>query len=260
MWKNVLSAAAVMICIAGPAIAAESSRLSVPTNLQQANSEVSVPSGTAALRPARIAVAEGDASTASAANSTKTPPSAAPQRPRRVKTASPKPVVVGRQAEKEASSSRRTAASNASTKSEASPDKRIKFHPVEVKPLPGDPRRVASSAKPAPAGEVQYPVLAAESLANESTAEYEEDYAPIVTAEPQENFAPIVSAADLPRPGRVRPTVASEVYTPPDLSLPPIQPKATVPEARQDKKQPRTLSSVLRLPEFRARPSKRTDE
>jgi hypothetical protein len=108
-------------------------------------------------------------------------------------------------------------------------------------------------------GEVQYPVLAAESLAGESTAEYEEDDAAIVITEPGENFAPIVSAADLPRPGNVRPTGGSEVRTPPDLSLPPIQPK-TAPEVRQERKQPRTLSSVLRLPEFRARPSKKAAE
>lgn len=261
MWKYSLSAAAAMVCIAGPVIAAEGSRLSLPTNLQQANSEVSVPSGPATLRPARIAVAEGDASSASSADSTKTPPLSAPQKPKRVKKTSPKPVVVGRQAEKkEPSSSRRTAASNASAESETSSDKRIKFRPVEVKPLADDPRRVASSVKAAPVGEVQYPVLAAESLASESTAEYEEDLAPIVNGEPQENFAPIVSAADLPRPGMVRPTGTSEARNPPDLSLPPIQPKAAAPEIRQERKQPRTLSSVLRLPEFRPRPSKKTEE
>jgi len=131
---------------------------------------------------------------------------------------------------------------------------------VEVTPLPDDPRRVASSARAAPVGEVQYPVLAAETLASESTAEYEEDLAPIVSAEAEENFAPIVSAADLPRPGQVRPAARNDVQPSPDLSLPPIQPQAAAPQVRQERKQPRTLSSVLRLPEFRARPSKKTDE
>jgi hypothetical protein len=263
MWKNALSAAAAMVCIAGPAIAAEGPRLSVPANLQQAHTEAAAPSEGATLRPARIMVVEGDESTPSPAKSPAARPSPALHKPRQIKTTGPKPVVVDRTAEKKserkaASSSRRTASGKSVAESEAGSEGRIKFRPVEVKPLREDPRRVASSAPTAPMGEVQYPVMPADSLAGELTAEYEEDDTTIATTEPGENFAPIVSAADLPRPG-VRPTGGSEAPASPDLNLPPVQPQAAAPEVRQNKK-PRTLASVLRFPEFRPRPAKRTGE
>jgi hypothetical protein len=265
MWKNAFSAAAAAACLVGPAFAAESSRLSAPhlqVGAEAASAESVAP---ATLRPAKIGAVEPTIGSAASTKSTSARTSSSPQRPTQGKTSNSKQAASRKPAEKKPQASSRRTAAPAETEHS---DQRITFHPVEVLPLKEDSRRVARS-QPAPVGEVQYPVIPSDSLASESTAEYEEDDGSGLSTEsqetgsqetgPQENFAPIVSAADMPRPGAVRPTAADEARTPPDLSLPPIvqQPAA---EMRQEKKPPRTLSSVLRLPEFRARPARKASE
>lgn len=260
MWKNALSAAAAAVCLAGPAIAAESSRLSIPNLEASSASEATVSSGPATLRPARIGIVEATAEAAQLPKTTVERSSSSPQKATRVKTSPPKEVTARKPVEKRpATSSRRTASP---PQAADSTDRKIIFHPVEVVPLKEDSRGIARSQSAAPVGEVQYPVMPSESPDNEATAEYEEDYAPIVSSESQENFAPIISAADLPRPVRVRPTAGGESPAPTDVSLPPLTPKpVAVPAApeqeRPASKEPGRLSSILkggvRLPEFRSR-------
>ena len=259
MWKNALSAAAAAVCLAGPAIAAEGSGLSVPNLEARPATDAAVSSGPATLRPARISIVEGAAATGTSPK--RDPERATSQKPTQIKTSPPKQMATRKPAEKKPlTSSRRTASPQVADNG----DKKIVFHPVEVVPLKEESRRTARSQPAASVGEVQYPVMPSDSLDNEATAEYEEDYAPIVSSEPQENFAPIISAADLPRPGGVRPTAASENRTPPDVSLPPLTPKpAAAPAAQEEEKpagrEPGRLSSILkgglRLPEFRSRKS-----
>lgn len=254
MWKNAISAATAAVCLAGPALAAESSRLSAPNLQVRAETASAESASPATLRAARIGVVEPTVGSAAMTKSATARSPSAPQKPAQIRTSTPRDAVARKSEKKPLASSRRTA----SPAEVESTDRRITFHPVEVLPQREDSRR-ALTAQPAPVGEVQYPVIPSNSLAGESTAEYEEDDAVSAAAEPQENFAPIVSAADMPRPGPVRPTAADETRTPPDLSLPPIQQQPAA-EMRQEKKPPRTLSSVLRLPEFRARPSRKGAE
>jgi hypothetical protein len=256
MWKNALFAAAAAFCLANRAAAAEGSRLSAP-NLQ-AESAAAAVNATSTLRPARINIAEAALGSGSATKVS------ASQKPTRLKTSPAREVVTGRpggtRERKPPTSSRRTASPQAMEDN----DRKITFRPVEVVPLKEESRRGPRSQSTAPVGEVQYPVMPSESLASESTAEYEEDYAPIVSAEPQENFAPVISAADMPRPGRVQPAVGDENGAPPDVSLPmaaaqPAVAPAGQPEVKPAAKEPGRLSSIisrgLRLPEFRSRKS-----
>lgn len=280
MWKRTLFTVAVATCCASAVLAADGSKLLTPPGLDPNASGLKTP---ATLRPARVSIAEADATTASFAEttqSTTTNDSPAPPKRARRKPAITKQVTIARLPEKSpAASSRRKMSSSAHSASEENTDKRITFHPVEVVPLPenslsaaGQRKRQQSSlgdgyrsATEAASGEVQYPVIPADPIDGESTAEFEEEYAPIVSADDEENLAPIISAADMPRPGRVQAT-NSEERTQPDLSLPPppAMPSAPRVAAQQDQgkpqaKEPSRLSSVLsglRLPEFRPRSSK----
>jgi hypothetical protein len=254
MWKNALSAAAAAFCLANSAVAAEGSRLSAP-NLQAETTAEPAPAPVT-LRPARIGIVEAAAGAEGSSRLS------APHKPRSIKTSPAREVVIRKPAEKKnkpLTSSRRTLSPQAADDS----DQKITFRPVEVIPVKKDSGRTARSQSAAPVGEVQYPVIPSESFGGESTAEYEEDDAALTAAEPQENLAPIISAADMPRPGRVRPTAGGD-NSPPDVSLPLLSPQpvttpAAQPEEKAAGKEPGRLSSILsrglRLPEFRSRKS-----
>jgi hypothetical protein len=270
-----LTMVATVIVGAAPLLAAEGSRLSPPAELQQPAAPNLAAAKQPLLRPARVAIAEGDEAAIA-------PVRVGPKSSGKAEGAgrTRQSTVVAAPAPSKAAehSSRRTAAST-HTASHS-----ITFRPVEAAvkddPLPTPDRSKSPSrslvdayrtakddavsgskqpvivAAPTPkslVGKVPTPAWS-DSTDSEETAKPtptvvvepkpRQTIAPTQTPATEEGLAPIVDAADLPRPSRVRRTSASEQLAPANVTWPtiiPAQPAATSPSVETE--QPSTPKS-----------------